>query len=244
LTQSNHTRRGLFVTGTDTGVGKTIVTATLVHALTTQGMKAGVMKPIETGMPANGLGDSDWLISVTGTRHQPDLITPYRFKTAAAPLVAALAEGVTIDPTRIVSALEELSSRYDCLIVEGIGGVLVPVTGDLLVVDLIRLMGLPALIVARAGLGSINHSLLSVEALRARGIPILGFVFNNSLPPQTDTDMHRTIPTILQLTGLPSYGELPYREGLPDAWNEHRDSLMAAIDVDGLLEVMGLRGIT
>jgi len=232
------------VTGTDTGVGKTIVTAALVHALTIQGMKAGVMKPIETGVPANAFADSDWLISVTGTPHQPGLITPYRFKTAAAPLVAATAEGVTIDPTRIVSALEELSSRHDCLIVEGIGGVLVPVTEDLLVVDLIRMMGLPALIVARSGLGSINHSLLTVEGLRTRGIPILGFIFNNCIRPPTDADRHRTIPTILQLTGLASYGELLYCEGLPETWEQHRDSLIAAIDVDGLLQVIGLRGIT
>jgi dethiobiotin synthetase len=244
LTQSNHNRRGLFVTGTDTGVGKTIVTATLVHALTIQGMKAGVMKPIETGGADNGFGDSDWLISVTGTPHQPGLITPYRFNASASPLVAATAEGVTIDPTRLVSAFRDLSSRYDCLIVEGIGGVLVPVTEDLLVVDLIRMMGLPALIVARSGLGSINHSLLTVEGLRNRGVPILGMVFNNPAPPHGSQETHRTIPTILQLTGLPSYGELLYCEGLPETWEQHRDSLIAAIDVDGLLQVIGLRGIT
>jgi dethiobiotin synthetase len=230
------------VTGTDTGVGKTIVAATLVHALTIQGTKAGVMKPIETGGADNAFADSDWLMSVSGAPHQPDLITPYRFKTAAAPRVAATAEGVTIDPTRIVSAMGELSSRYDCLIVEGIGGVLVPVTEDLLVVDLIRIMDLPALIVARSGLGSINHTLLTVEALRNRGVRILGIVFNNPAPPQSSQETHRTIPTILQCTGLRSLGELPYCEGLPDTWDEHRGTLTAGIDVERLLEVMGLRG--
>jgi dethiobiotin synthetase len=236
-------RCGVFVTGTDTGVGKTIVTVTLAVAFQSQGIKTGVMKPIETGAEESGVSDSDWLLGVTKMDGARPLVTPYRLRAAAAPVVAAAAEGVTIDPNRIVSALETLCTENDCVIVEGIGGVLVPLTPDLMVADLIRMMKLPVLIVARSGLGSINHSLLTVDCLRKRGLPIVGLIFNNPTPPQRDAATHRTVPTILQLTGLPSFGELPYCEGLPQTWNEYNKHLRQGIDIEGLEKVLGLRDV-
>jgi dethiobiotin synthetase len=242
LTRPKPTACGVFVTGTDTGVGKTLVTATAASALKAQGVNAGVMKPIAAG-PADGheLSDPDWLLSVTETRDAADLVTPYRFQLAAAPLVAASHANVAIDPTRITQALQTLSSRHDCVLVEGIGGVLVPITTDLFVVDLIKRLGLPVLLVTRPGLGSINHTLLTLDCLRTRGVPILGLVFNCPARPSSVPDESETIPTILRLSHVRSFGELPYCEGLPATWPRHRDALIARLDIQGLLEELGLR---
>lgn len=239
----NRKRCGVFVTGTDTGVGKTIVTATVALALKSQGVRTGIMKPIETGTDGPGLSDSQWLRAVTGADGPPDIIAPYQFQAAAAPLVAAAAEGTTIDPTRILSALGMLCTDYDCVIVEGIGGILVPLGPDLMVTDLIRLMKLPVLIVARSGIGSINHSLLTVECLRNRGIPILGVVFNNPTNPQNDAGTHRTVSTILQFTGLASFGELPFCEGLPQTWDRCSKDLCGRLDGEGLQTKLGLKAV-
>ncbi len=234
---------GIFIAGTDTGVGKTIVTATLATAFKTHGINAGVMKPITTGETESraGWSDPDWLVSVTGMTDPPALVAPYRFPTPAAPLVAAARAGHLIDPTRILDAFQSLATRHDCVVVEGIGGVLVPLTTDLLVVDLVKRLDLPVLVVARASLGSINHTLLTLECLRSRGVPILGLLFNNPARPQSVPDESETVQTILRVSGLRSFGELPYREGLPAAWDKHQDTLIARLDVQRLLEELGLR---
>ncbi len=245
MTRPTHTPRGIFITGADTGVGKTIVTATVVTALRAEGIDAGVMKPIVTGVPARDSGESDpqWLLSVSGAADPLDVVSPYRFPIPAAPLVAAAHAGTVIDLNRIVNAFSVLAARHECVIVEGIGGVLVPVTPDLFVVDLIKQLGMPTFIVARSGLGSINHTLLTLECLRSRGVQILGLVFNNPTRPTEDTQVHETTPTILRVSGVRSFGELPYCEGLPVTWDQHRDTLIAALDVQGLLEALGLRGL-
>ena len=233
---------GVFVTGTDTGVGKTVVTAAIATALKGHGVDAGIMKPIATGSAdGHALSDPDWLLSVTETRDAPDLVAPYRFRLAASPLVAAAHANVAIDLTRITQALQTLSARHDCMLVEGIGGVLVPVTTDLFVVDLIKGLDLPVLLVARAGLGSINHTLLTLDCLRTHGVPILGLVFNHPARPTAAPDESDTIPTILRLSHLCSFGELPYCEGLPATWPRHRDALLARLDIQGLLDALGLR---
>jgi len=236
---------GVFIAGTDTGVGKTIVTATIATAFKAHGVNAGVMKPITTGVAesSTGLSDPDWLVSAMGVTDPPDLIAPYRFPTPAAPLVAAARMGQLIDLKRILDAFQALSTRHDCVVVEGIGGVMVPLTTDLLVVDLVKRMGLPVLVVARASLGSINHTLLTLECLRNRGVEIGGLIFNHPSPPSAGPDESDTVPTILRLSGARSFGELPYCDGLPGAWDKHRDALIARLDVQGLLEELGLRGL-
>lgn len=236
---------GVFITGTDTSVGKTIVTAAVAAALTGRGVNAGVMKPIVTGMDPGetGLSDPDWLACAAGVTDPPDLIAPYRFSASASPLVAAARAGRAIDPARIIEAFQALSARHDCVVVEGIGGVLVPITPDLFVADLAKQMGLPVLVVARARLGSINHTLLTVECLRHRGATVGGLIFNHPSPPAAGTDESATVPTILRLSGVRSFGELPYCEGLPETWQQHRSTLIAQLDMQGLLDVLGLRGL-
>jgi dethiobiotin synthetase len=245
LTFTDRKSPGLFITGTDTGVGKTIVTAAIATAFKVCGIDAGVMKPIATGLAENStrLSDPDWLMSVTGVQDSSDLIAPYRFLIPAAPLVAAAQTGRPIDPMRILEALQTLLPKHDCVVVEGIGGVLVPITPGLFVADLIKQLNLPALVVARTGLGSINHTLLTLECLRNRGVPLLGLIFNRPAHPATDADLSETVPTIRQLSGLRTFGELPYCEGLPATWEKHRDTLISRLDVQNLLEALGLRGL-
>ena len=236
---------GVFITGTDTSVGKTIVTAAVAAALTGHGINAGIMKPIATGMDPGEAGEADpnWLACATGVTDPPHLIAPYRFRMPASPLVAATRDGRAIDPALIIDAFQALSARHDCVVVEGIGGVLVPLTPDFFVADLAKQMGLPVLIVARAQLGSINHTLLTVECLRHRGVTVCGLIFNHPSPPAAGTDESDTIPTILRLSGVRSFGALPYCEGLPGTWTQHRGALVARLDVRGLLDALGLRGL-
>ena len=245
MSSPGRTPRGIFITGTDTGVGKTIVTAAVAAAFTAHGVNTGIMKPITTGEAERsaGLSDPDWLVSAMGVTDPPDLIAPYRFRTAAAPLIAAARDGRAIEPARIIGALQALAARHDCVVVEGIGGVLVPVTPDLFVVDLARQMGLPVLVVARTSLGSINHTLLTLECLRSRGVPILGLIFNNPARPPSVPDESDTIQTILRVSGLRSFGELPYCEGLPAAWSQHHEQLVGRLAVDGLLQALGMQGL-
>lgn len=245
MNSPGRTTRGIFITGTDTGVGKTIVTAAVAAAFTAHGVNAGIMKPITAGGAGSrtGLSDPDWLVSAMGVTDPPDLISPYRFRTAAAPLIAAARDGLAIEPARIIGALQALASRHDCVVVEGIGGVLVPITADFFVADLAGQMGLPVLVVARTGLGSINHTLLTLECLRSRGVTMCGLIFNHPSPTPAGTDESDTVPTILRLSGLRSFGELPYCEGLPAAWTQHRDTLVARLDAQGLLAALGLRGL-
>ncbi len=239
---SARTPRGLFVTGTDTGVGKTIAVGVVVTSLRAQGLNAGVMKPVETGTSTAALMDSDWLGSVVQSEDPRELMTPYRLQAAAAPAVAAMAEDLIIDLPTIVAAFQALASRHECIVVEGVGGAMVPLRHDLLVTDLMLELGLPVLIVARAGLGSINHTLLTVECLERRGIHILGILFNNPIPPPEDP-RHNTVTTILRWTGLRCFGELPYAKGLPEAWDRQHRSLISRLDIQGLLEALELRGV-
>jgi dethiobiotin synthetase len=239
--RSAGTPPGLFVTGTDTGVGKTIATGVLAVCLRAHGLNAGVMKPIETGIGAGVLPDADWLMSVAPSAVPLEMIAPYRLRAPAAPLIAAEAEDLLIDVQRIVSAYEALAARHDCMLIEGVGGVMVPLAPDLLVIDLIHQLRLPVLIVARSGLGSINHTLLTVECLKRRDIPIVGILFNNPTAPPGNADGHETIRMVLQWTGLRLIGELPYGHGLPQTWDRERSRLMAHIDIQALLESVGFR---
>ena len=164
------TRRsaGVFVTGTDTGVGKTLVTATLALGLMRLGRAVGVMKPIETGVSPFSVERSDAarLRAAIESEETLGAICPYQFEQPVAPLAAASAERRSIDPGVIRQVYRLLASRYDVVVVEGVGGVRVPITPKTDVADLIVTLKLPAIVVARTGLGGINHALLTIDALR------------------------------------------------------------------------------
>jgi len=172
--------RGLFVTGTDTGVGKTVVTCALARGLRAAGVDVGVMKPVETGVPAAGPEDARALRDAGGVEDPIELICPLRFGLPAAPLVAARAEGREPSLAAIREAFAALAKRHALMLVEGAGGLLVPFDERTDMADLARALDLPVLIVARTALGTINHTRLTLEAADARGLDVLGVVLSHA----------------------------------------------------------------
>jgi len=163
---------GLFVTATDTGVGKTWVAAALARAAVRRGLRVAAMKPCETGEGDDGAR----LMAATGRTLDESLARPYRFRLPASPEVAARAEGAVVDVDEIARAYARLAADADFTIVEGAGGLLVPVAPGLLMADVAARLMLPLLVVARASLGTVNHTLLTLEAARARRLAIAGVV--------------------------------------------------------------------
>ena len=172
--------RGLFVTGTDTGVGKTLVSAALAHFLTRHGVRVGVMKPVESGVvDPTGLGEDGELLRWAAACEAPiELISPCRLAEPLAPSLAAELSGASVDIDGLVAAAGEMMERYDFVIVEGAGGLMVPLLERLMIGDLARRIGLPLLTVCRPGLGTLNHTLLTLQAARAWGLHPAGLVVN------------------------------------------------------------------
>ena len=206
--------QGIFITGTDTGVGKTYVGAGLAAALREQGIDVGVMKPAETGcMFRNGVlvpRDALKLIQAGGVDDPLALVNPYRFRDALAPAVAAARTGKRIEIRRIVSAFRTLARKHAYMVVEGAGGIMVPLTTNRYYLDLARVLDLPVLVVARPGLGTINHSLLTVMALRSRGLRIAGIVINHH-SKKVPGLAERTVPPVIErLSGVPVIGQVKF----------------------------------
>lgn len=188
--------RSIFITGTDTGVGKTLIAAALAAVLKNKAIDVGVMKPVASG----GRDDAELLIKGAGVIDDITLVNPYCFETPVAPSVAAEIEGVRIDIEKIKAAYEELSRRHETLIVEGVGGLLVPIYKGYLVSDLIKDLNLPVIIVSRPALGTINHTLLTVRQARAKGIEVLGVIINNYDEAKAGI-AEKTAPEIIERIG-------------------------------------------
>jgi len=193
--------KGVFITGTDTGVGKTYIAKTIAAALRFHGINLGVMKPVETGCRTrNGSvvpSDALKLIKAAGIRDPLRLVNPYRFKKPVAPAIAADLEGDRIELVRIVDAYRQLALKHEFMVVEGAGGIMVPLSPNDTFRDLVAAMRLPVLIVARPGLGTINHTLLTISALRERGIVIAGVVINYA-KDQKEGLAERTSPGMIE----------------------------------------------
>jgi len=207
---------GFFITGTDTGVGKTVVTACLLALLKKRGLDVGVMKPIETGVDAecssSANSDAKFLMECAALEDDLTEVCPVRLKTAASPYQAASMENKSIDIDEILSAFKILADRHSSMLVEGIGGLLVPIRRDYLVVDLIRDMGLPVILVCRYRLGTLNHSLLALDHLKRRQLEVRGVLFNQTadLNPVESGQ-----PALLkELSDTPLLGGVPFIEGL------------------------------
>jgi len=201
--------KGIFVTGTDTGVGKTVLSAALGWTLQEAGKKVAVMKPIQTGIESGEVLDIEFVQMVLGSNHPLDLVCPYRFPAPLAPLVAARLAGEKIEIEKIKDAFYKLSSSHDLVLVEGAGGLLVPIICNYFMSDLVSDLGLPVIIVARPGLGTLNHTALTAGAARSRGLEVLGIVINGF--PSNPGLSERTNPeTMIQITGVPILGVLPY----------------------------------
>jgi dethiobiotin synthetase len=193
--------KGFFVTGTDTGVGKTLVTAQIGKAIQNENVSLGVMKPIESGVSdslvATTLSDAGLLKTVLEISDSMEDISPYRYQTPVAPLLASRLENKPINPKVIIEAYQKLTHKYDVILAEGAGGLLVPIKKDYLMADLAKDLALPLIIVARFHLGTINQTALTIEAARARGLDIEGIVFS-CLKKDQPTELEKYTPEILE----------------------------------------------
>ena len=179
--------KGLFITGTDTSVGKTWVTAMIARELRKEGVRVGVYKPCCSGAERDRAGRPVWpdvetLAAAIGGDVPTDHICPQRFAAPLAPPVAARLEGRQVDVQRLRAAASVWNGKVDLLLVEGVGGWLCPLTESETVADLAVDFGFPVLVVARLGLGTISHTLLTVEAIERRGLPVAGIVLNEAVP--------------------------------------------------------------
>jgi dethiobiotin synthetase len=224
----------IFITGTDTGVGKTLATALLAASLRRRGIDAGVMKPVASGCgeTERGLMSPDVLFfeRALGRLDPAELVNPVRYRAALAPAVAAGKEGRTLDLAALDEAFESMRRRHRVLLVEGVGGILAPLEGNYTVADLALRWKLPLLVVARPGLGTINHTALTVHHARSRGIPVLGFAFNASSPGAGEGLDADNAACIVDLCGVPFLGSIPWGGDdpcAPDAW----ERLVGAADV-------------
>ena len=204
--------RGVFITGTDTGVGKTLVSATLLVALNGGGWRAAGMKPVASGCvetPAGWRNDD----AVTLAAHSAGapayaLVNPYALPEAIAPHVAAAGHAIEIRLDPLVAAFATLSTNTDFVVIEGVGGWMVPLSGTLMQADLVRALRVPAVLVVGLRLGCINHALLSARAIGADGIELLGWIGNRVDPHMHSVD--ENIAALNERMPAPCLGVLPY----------------------------------
>ncbi len=235
--------RGIFITGTDTGVGKTLVTSALVMCLTQRGIDVGVMKPIETGVSRSAKAQSDGarLRRAAGSYDPMAEVSPYVFQFPVAPLSAARAEGMTVRVATIMRAFHALRQKHRLMAVEGVGGLYVPVTQSLNMLELIYRMKLLAIVVGQSGLGGINHALLTLHALRRRKIPIVALVLNQRRPVHTKTarvQEQSTVSLLRLLAGVPVVGPIPYSLSVNRNWNEGMVHLAGTAPIKKLMRLV------
>ena len=212
------TSRGLFVTATDTGVGKTEVACAIVRGHRARGLDVGAMKPAQSGCAPGEPSDADRLRAAAGGGDPPELVCPYSFGPPLAPAVAARLSGEAVSLPRILDAARALAARHAALVVEGAGGLLAPLSERETFADLAVALGFPVLVVARAGLGTVNHTALTCEALRARRLSVQGVVLDRACPGG-DASEPFNAAEIERLTGAPVLASLPFE---PDAARRER----------------------
>lgn len=192
------------MTGTDTGVGKTVVAAALANWFKRRGARVGVCKPIATGCERRREGlvseDAEYLAHCADARQPLDLICPQRYAEPLAPAVAAQRANHPVDWAFVQRSMSLIAQESDRMIIEGVGGVMVPLDDHHTVLDLMAWLGLPAVVVARATLGTINHTLLTLQALRERGIRIAGVVING-YPAESPGVAEETNPGVIERWG-------------------------------------------
>jgi dethiobiotin synthetase len=209
---------GFFITGTDTGVGKTVVAAAVIKAIHAQGTSVCGMKPVETGCTRVGNNlfppDGMFLKKVAGMDENINQITPYCFETSVAPSLASEMESKAIHIDTIIEKFQDLLKRYHAVVVEGAGGLLAPIKKDYFVIDLIKELKLPVIVVARPGLGTVNHTLLTVNYALKEGVRLAGVVINFTRRSE-GTVAENTNPLLLQqLSPAPLAGVFPYLDNL------------------------------
>ncbi|PIC67193.1 dethiobiotin synthase [Sporosarcina sp. P21c] len=205
----------LFITGTDTDVGKTVATVLLSDFLSENGQQFVPFKPIQTGAVLHNerLTAPDIMTyELASGREQP--ISDYLFPTPCSPHLAARWEDVQIDTNRLTQTVKKLSENFDGMVIEGAGGLYVPLTSEgYCMIDWMEELKAPVILVARAGVGTINHTLLSIEAMKARGIRIAGILFND-LAQDSPTIIKDNVEMIYKMSGVPVIGIIPYQKDI------------------------------
>ena len=238
---------GILVTGTDTSVGKTVVACAIAASLVERGVRVAAWKPVETGIEpgAEKSSDAALLAHAVGRAESPDSICTYRLRAPLAPAVAARLEGTTIDIARLEQAYRQHADRADLVVIEGAGGLLVPLVGRSTYLDLARRLDVPLLIVAANRLGTINHTALTARVAAAEGAGVAGFVLNDVGQPLEDAgrpgapspDRSRATnrEEIIEQTGLPCLGELPYVPDIAPLLQSVPGQLGLHMDIDRIL---------
>ncbi|RMG67253.1 MAG: dethiobiotin synthase [Nitrospirae bacterium] len=232
--------RGIFITGTDTGVGKTVFSALLLRALLLNDYSACPFKPIETGCRRDGEillpEDGEFLKEMTAKAEPIKNITPYCFEHPVAPMVAAELEGKEIEIERIKKTYKELSLKYDLIVTEGAGGLMVPIREDYYYLDLALELRLPVVVVALNRLGVINHTLLTLEVLDKYGLKVLGVVLNNLSKDPLDQSRDSNLHTLKRLIDVDIFINIP---GLKQISREELDRVaLQTINVEQLLNAL------
>jgi len=212
--------KGFFVTGTDTGIGKTMIAGGLIRALTFMGLKTAGMKPVESGCIREGKvlipSDGTFLKQIAQMQEPVTQVTPCCFEAPLAPLPASELEKKSVSVTSIRKAFYNLYTRYDAVIVEGVGGIMVPLRENYFVIDLARDMGLPLIVVAKPGLGSINHTMLTVKYALKEGLAVAGIIINYSHPPEGSLAEETNPQLLKQICPVPLIGIFPYLKNRDD----------------------------
>lgn len=217
----------LFIAGTDTGVGKTVVTGLMARLMSENGYKVITQKWVQSGGGSGIAKDvkshlNIMKMSEDKIKDYRNDVAPYVFSFPASPHLSSRLENKKIDMNRIISAYNNLESHFDAVIVEGIGGLMVPYNNKDLVIDICSKIKLPVLLVSANRLGCINHSILSVEALRKRNMEILGIIFNH-LGNDTDKIILKDNPDIVaKITGVNVFGDLSYDENTENLYRYFR----------------------
>jgi dethiobiotin synthetase len=209
--------RGFFVTGTGTEVGKTVVAAVIARSLAADGQNVAVFKPAVTGLSEPGEADHELLRRASGSAQSDEQIAPYRYDPPASPHLAAELAGERIEPPRLLRAARRAEADADVLVCEGVGGLMVPLAPGYLVRDLARELALPLVVAAEPDLGTINHTLLTLEAARAAGLDVALVVLTPwpQDPDPIQSSNHRTLESLgaVPVAGLPML-DLKH----PDSW--------------------------
>ncbi len=205
--------KAVFITGTDTGVGKTAVTTALAALLWKKGLLTGVIKPFQTGTELDGLSDAEFIYGFLGRDCVLSEVSPCRLRVPLSPYRAASIEGVKIPLGDIIEHTRDYISRNDVTLIEGAGGLCVPITESYMMVDLAIDLGAPVVVVARPGLGTLNHTALSLEYARQKGARVLGVVINDF--PESEDIASATNPAVLRdVFSVNILGVLPHFPGL------------------------------
>ena len=208
---------GFYITGTDTGIGKTVASTALLHALRSQGLRAVGMKPVASGCERSEAGwrNEDALALLAASDPQPVYtdLNPYALPLPLAPEIAAREAGVEIEPETLAAAFRRLRAMADAVVVEGVGGWAAPLSATLDQADLVRLLRLPVVMVVGMRLGCLNHARLTARAIAADGCELVGWIANH-----VDPDMQRqdeNFELLARRLQAPCWGRLPYSPGQP-----------------------------